>query len=117
MNRNSLKKICLFLLPLFILLIHLPFVFARVKPNSKNISNQINQAATYAKSVSIKTTNSNYLVYDSLKLNTLGLSEAAFDYAVKGYDYLRSLGKLNNDGILSIVDFSLPSGKKRLFVI
>ena len=124
MNRNLLKKISLFrhklslfLLPLFIILMHLPFVFARVKPNSKNTSIPINQATSYAKSVSMKTANLSYLLYDSLQLNTLGLSEAAFDYAIKGYDYLRSLGKLNNDGILSIVDFSLPSGKKRLFVI
>lgn len=56
-------------------------------------------------------------VYDSMHLSTYGLSKQAFDYALKGYDYLLSLGKIKNDGVLSIVDFTMPSNVKRLFVI
>jgi hypothetical protein len=56
-------------------------------------------------------------LYDSLQLGELGLSRNAFDYALQGYNYLLSSGKLNNDKLLSIVDFSLPSSRKRLFVI
>ncbi len=56
-------------------------------------------------------------IYDSLQLKTLGLSKVAFQNGVKGYNYLRAAGKLINDNVLSIVDFSLPSSKKRLFVI
>lgn len=55
--------------------------------------------------------------YDNLQLGKLGLSRYAFDYAVKGYRYLASAGKLKNDGIISIVDFSQASSKKRLYVI
>ncbi|MEO6134988.1 MAG: murein L,D-transpeptidase catalytic domain family protein, partial [Ginsengibacter sp.] len=44
-------------------------------------------------------------------------SEDAYNYAVQGYEYLRNEGKLNNDQILTIVDFSLPSSAKRLFVL
>jgi hypothetical protein len=55
--------------------------------------------------------------YDSLKLGYLGLSSDAFNFAIRGYDSLRSIGILRNSGILSIVDFSLPSSKRRLFVI
>ncbi len=47
----------------------------------------------------------------------LGLSKQAFIEGLKGYNYLLSEGKLNNDNILSIVDFSLPSTQKRLFII
>ena len=56
-------------------------------------------------------------VYDSLHLNDLGLSREAYDYAIKGLNSLRSEGKLSNDTIISIIDFSLSSARKRLFVI
>ena len=59
----------------------------------------------------------NSFLYESLDLNALGLSEDAFDYAIKGYEYLKTIGKLDNERILSIVDFSLPSSQKRLFVL
>ena len=58
-----------------------------------------------------------YHLYDSLQLEDLGLSKQAFIEGVKGYDVLRAAGKLTNDHILSIVDFSLPSTQKRLFVL
>ena len=113
MNHNSLKKFYLFLLPLFIFLIHLPFVFAKVKSDKEIHTTVAGKKVT----ANIHSMNSKSFLYDSLRLNTLGLSEDAFAYAIKGYNYLLSMGKLNNDQVLSIVDFSLPSGKKRLFVI
>lgn len=56
-------------------------------------------------------------VYDSLQLELAGLSRQAFDYAHRGWKKLKAQGKLLNDRILAIVDFSLPSSEKRLFVI
>ncbi len=56
-------------------------------------------------------------LYDSLHLGIAGLSKDAFTNAITGYTYLLSQGKIKNDGVLSIVDFSLPSSVKRLFVI
>lgn len=56
-------------------------------------------------------------VYDSLNLSELGLSKQAFTAALKGYQSLVTTGKVKNDSILSIIDFSLPSTAKRLFVI
>ncbi|GAC1586892.1 MAG: hypothetical protein NVS3B19_05630 [Ginsengibacter sp.] len=56
-------------------------------------------------------------IYDSLHLDQLGLSKDAFNKAIKGVTYYSKEGKLNNENIVSIVDFSLPSNKKRLFVI
>lgn len=61
--------------------------------------------------------NTHSLLYDKLDLDSLGLSRDAFDYALKGYEQLREDGKIQKDNLLSIIDFSLPSGKKRLFVI
>ncbi|MEJ7822845.1 MAG: murein L,D-transpeptidase catalytic domain family protein [Chitinophagaceae bacterium] len=57
------------------------------------------------------------LLFDSLKLGKLGLGRRAYDYAMLGYNVLKRKGKLSNDRILSIADMTLPSGKKRFFVI
>jgi hypothetical protein len=56
-------------------------------------------------------------LYDSLKLETLGLSHEAFVFALQGFYKLKTTGKLQNDSILSVIDFSLPSDRKRLFVV
>jgi len=57
------------------------------------------------------------LLYDSLQLENIGLTKEAFLFALNGFYRLQNEGKLQNDSILSIIDFSLPSNKKRLFVI
>jgi hypothetical protein len=57
------------------------------------------------------------LVYDSLRLEDLGLNEKAFQYAWKGYVSLRNAGKLKNTDIISICDFSQSSNNKRLYII
>ncbi|MEO9004400.1 MAG: murein L,D-transpeptidase catalytic domain family protein [Ginsengibacter sp.] len=106
--KKTPKKINLPLSLLVIFLIHLPFVFARSKPVS---AVAINNSAKELK------INISYVLYDSLQLESLGLTKQAFIEGVKGYEILRSSGKLSNDNILTIADFSLPSSQKRLFVI
>lgn len=56
-------------------------------------------------------------LYQKLELEQRGLSKKAFDLALKGFEKLLAHGKLMNSAVLSIVDFSLPSSHKRLFVI
>lgn len=56
-------------------------------------------------------------LYNNLHLGNLQLSREAFLFAVQGFHKLIAAGTLQNERILSIVDFSLPSDKKRLFVI
>jgi hypothetical protein len=56
-------------------------------------------------------------VYDSLHLQVSGLSRQAFDYAKAGFDKLVKQGKIINQSVISIVDFSLPSNEKRLYVL
>lgn len=73
----------------------------------------VKNSLTVAKDCSLGKT----LLYDSLQLESIGLSKEAFIYALKGFNRLQNAGKLQNDSILSIIDFSLPSNKKRLFVI
>ncbi|MEP6949732.1 MAG: murein L,D-transpeptidase catalytic domain family protein [Ginsengibacter sp.] len=119
MNK-SLKKFFIFFSPLFIFLIHLLFVFAKTKPHTQSAPgfSQASSASPVSDNNGEESPNSNKsAVYDSLHLNILGLTKQAFDYAIKGFNSLRSMGRLNNDSIISIIDFSLSSGKKRLFVI
>ena len=57
------------------------------------------------------------MVYDSLHLDQLGLSEEAFEYGVLGLQRLAFAGIASNTDIITIADFSLPSSEKRLFII
>ncbi|HTQ27807.1 MAG TPA: murein L,D-transpeptidase catalytic domain family protein, partial [Puia sp.] len=57
------------------------------------------------------------LVYDSLNLEQYGLSRRVFDLALKGWQRLRAYGRVTRENVVSIVDFSQPSFKKRLYVI
>jgi L,D-transpeptidase-like protein len=56
-------------------------------------------------------------LYDKLNLDSLQLSREAYMCAIKGFNNLVAQGAVTNQHILSIVDFSLPSSQKRLFVL
>lgn len=56
-------------------------------------------------------------LFDSLRLEKLGLTREALEYGLKGYRKLMAEEGLTNDSVLSIVDFSQSSRKKRLYVI
>ncbi len=115
--KKSLKKLSVFVSSVFIFLIHIPFVFAKTIPHTHPTSD-ISTNTSSLNNDNEEWPNSNKTsVYDSLRLNSLGLSKEAYDYAIRGFKTLRSMGKLSNDSIISIVDFSLSSAKKRLFVI
>lgn len=57
------------------------------------------------------------MLYDSLQLNKLGLSYEALEYAYKGYERLKKKGALQNEDILTVVDFSQSSFKKRMYIL
>ena len=116
MTKPVIKKFYLLISSLFIFVIHSLFVFARVKPVTNIAGNpSVNKIAITENPVSANPCILN--IYDSLKLGTLGLSKQAYDYALKGFNYLLSQGKLVNNSIISIVDFSETSNKKRLFIL
>jgi hypothetical protein len=56
-------------------------------------------------------------LYSKLGLDKLQLSPKAFSYALEGVNRLKEHGAIQNDSIISIIDFTLPSYKKRLFII
>ncbi len=56
-------------------------------------------------------------LYDSIRLKRFGLARKAFEYAWRGYKYLLSERRLNNNEVISICDFSQSSRSRRLYVI
>lgn len=56
-------------------------------------------------------------VYSFLNLSQYGLSNEAFNLALKGYNKLKESGKLINASVLTIIDFSQSSNNKRMYVI
>lgn len=85
-----------------------PLVAAAVKRDTTAIVNNVlvkhNRSATTT-------------LYQNLQLEKAGLSFAAFQYAVHGYQTLVAEGKVPNEQYLSIADFSQSSRKKRFFLI
>jgi uncharacterized protein YprB with RNaseH-like and TPR domain len=78
-----------------------------INPSNLNSLTASNSAAT-TKAV---------VLYDAMKLKKFGLSKAAFEYALKGYEHLLEKHQLNRSSVLSICDFSQSSRRKRFFVI
>lgn len=102
---------------LTIFLVSFAFIFARFKPTKTELKRPLTVSSISAKSINEYKASLEFKIYDSLQLNNLGLSKEAFEEGIKGYNYLRSIGKLTNESVISIVDFTLPSSAKRLFVI
>jgi hypothetical protein len=107
-----------FIFPLLLVAI-VCFIFAA--PGADFLNNKKANTAIVVKDSAIDNTlnaTSQYSnLYGQIKLDSLGLSQEAFNYGLQGYLGLVSNGTVKKNNIISIVDFSLPSSKKRLFVI
>ena len=114
--KKTLNGIYLLISSLVISLLHLPFAFAKTGATNR-LFYKPGMSATYALRDSARGVSPVKSVYDSLRLDLAGLSRQAFDYALKGYGKLVSQGKLLNESIIAIVDFSQPSTQKRLYVL
>jgi hypothetical protein len=88
------------------------FAFSTFSPNLPKEIHAPKIAAT--STVSVKKVN---IVYNSLNANNLKLPNLeSFTKAFEGYYLLKEAGKIKNN-ILTIVDFSLSSAQKRMWVI
>lgn len=115
--KKKLKGAYLLVSSLVIGLVTLPFAIARSATGSKQFLTPAAEAARRTTSAPPAMVPALRSVYDSLHLNIQGLSQEAFEFAKNGLEKLISQGKLMNDSIISIIDFSLPSNRKRLFII
>ncbi len=120
MKGFALKKIYLPISSLFLFLLHIPFVFAKSNPFATAQADKqspVPPLSMFNNFTTFNTPGYQASLYDSLKLNTLGLGRQVFDYAIRGFNYMKEQGNFANEQVISIVDFSKPSYKKRLFII
>jgi L,D-transpeptidase catalytic domain len=121
MHKTASKFINSALAGILILILHFPLLSAHhtpegVKPASVQTDVMVtNDLLSSTENESV--VNSTDVLYESMGLDGMGLSKQTFDYAMKGFNLLLEQGRLANENIISIVDFSMPSSKKRLFVI
>ncbi|GAA4738439.1 murein L,D-transpeptidase catalytic domain family protein [Flavisolibacter ginsenosidimutans] len=110
MKKFFLPTSILCLLTLFFALSSFKAKSNKVAYKNAAVKNVSAEDLTSAEAVSNK-------LYDSLKLNELGLSKEVLQMAYKGQQQLLNNGVLNNDAVVAIADFSQPSSQKRLYII
>jgi L,D-transpeptidase catalytic domain len=113
--KQRIKAVYLVLSSLLIAILQLPLAFAKPLNNLRLVPKAVSDSITLEPSSSTFRTMKS--VYDSLHLDLKGLSRQAFDYAKKGLEKLVSEHKVSKTSIVTVIDFSLPSYKKRMFVI
>jgi hypothetical protein len=122
--KKALKGFYLLVSSLFITLIHLPFSFAKLSSPNLTKNGAVVETAAPRLSPSpapMPSASKGFFsmksVYDSLRLDLSGLSRQAYDYALEGWQKLIDQGRILNQSVMAIVDFSQPSTQKRLYVL
>ena len=115
--KKKFKGFYLIVSSFVIAILHVPFAFAKSATGTKIFFHPPADSTTKTSVNTDPVVPALKSVYDSLHLNLKGLSRQAFDFAKQGLQKLIDEGKLLNNSIISIVDFSLPSNQKRLFVL
>ncbi len=95
------------LLVLIFLGIHFPLLFAK--------TGEFKMVEVPAKLISLS--ESYTTAYNKMGLEAAGLSKKAFESAIKGFQKLTEAGKITNNHIITIADFTKSSALKRLFVV
>lgn len=111
MKLRTIYKGSVFFVILFLTLLHFPVVSSVV------VSSNHPQAKIALSNTGITVENKLSAFYDNMQLAAKGLSKEAYEYAIKGFEKLKAQGKLQNENLLTIVDFTKPSNEKRFFVL
>ncbi|MBN9351529.1 MAG: murein L,D-transpeptidase catalytic domain family protein [Chitinophagaceae bacterium] len=112
--KRKMKEVLKEISPLFLLLMVFPFLSASHKLKTTTISPVSKKTL---KSDSAKPVAVPFSLYNAMDLEDAGLSEPAFQLALKGFGKLLEQGKIENSSVLTVIDFSKPSTTQRLFVL
>ena len=90
------------------------FIFATARKSSAR-----KKVITTSAAVPVNTNNTSNAkaLFSELHLDSAGLDQTVFNSAMEGLEKLDSKGVVKKDDIITIVDFSQPSTKKRLYVL
>lgn len=97
---------------IFTAVLHLSFAYS---PSSRLSATNTSASLILKSKPDIKA--SATILYESLGLQALGLSQEAFCKGIRGLEYLSQNGTILTDKIITIVDFTRPSTEKRMYVI
>lgn len=117
LTKNVKKTILPFIAIALFSTVFYPVFKASNKKAAASVSAMIPTAEHETKTVENSALALSTILYDSLKLNNLGLSAEALQYAYKGYMNLLAQGAVKNADVLTVCDFSQPSSKKRMYII
>lgn len=92
-------------------------LFSFAKANSSRVMAAATKDSSITDSSSLKSESLSEKMFKDLNLQDAGLSEQAFDYAIKGYEKLVDSGLVNNSQYLTIVDLSQSSRNKRFYIV
>lgn len=116
----SFKKTGLLIAATASILLSVAGIRAAGKKDNTSLAYPAPSAALYSDSVlsgEVSEEAQAVLLYTTLKLDSFGLTEPAFQLALKGWQKLKMQGKLDRETIMTIADFSQSSTRKRLYVI
>jgi hypothetical protein len=90
------------------------FIFATARKSSAK-----KKVVTASAAVPVTTNNRSnaQALFSQLHLDSAGLNQSVFNSAIQGLEKLDAKGVIRKDAIITIVDFSQPSTKKRLYVL
>jgi hypothetical protein len=97
---------------LFLVLATVQFVFAATK-NSYPLK-ETRLTSSYNKTNSTKNISA---LFSEMNLSKAGMKQTVFNSALQGLEKLDEQGVLKRNDIITIIDFSQPSNKKRLYVL
>ena len=117
LTKNNSKNMKISISSLFFLLCMISlFSFSNHETSAKKGSTSI---SNFPDKITSRELNASLVhsLYVNLSLASRGLSEEIFSLAYNGFEKINKLGKLNTDSILTIIDFTKSSCKKRMFVL
>ncbi len=116
MKNKHLRKGLIFFCLVLMCMLHLPFGFGKSAAWDRPFNLIADMPVAESRPAEISAAGFS-LLYQQLNLGMLGLSQEAYQFAMKGMATLKQQGKIHNARIISIIDFTRSSASKRLFVI